>query len=322
MSSVPLANADTQAKKAAIQLCWTQWLSMGSLGSPAGTKRAEAIIDPEALILLSLYCQDEERRLADMVAWWAGVGSRLTSLQRLRRVAKRFPGRTGTEGLELFASLAVQAGDRRWRRQASAPVPEWIRPAKGPEQPMLIESSALWPRLRAAFGVGAKADTLVFLLGLQGGWASAKVISFATGYSSVTVRQATGEMALAHLIRETTGRPAEYVAPARQWAELLELYPPSAGRGQSPQTPAWRFWSEVCAFLVGAIELGELSRVDDRLGPHVVASRARDLVEQHSRAFSFNGIPTPPPNAFRGLEMLGGLQETVRIVAGWIREAI
>jgi len=322
MSSVSLADAAILAKEAAIQLCWTQWRSIGSIGSPVGTARAEAIIDPEALILLSLYCQDEERRLTDMVAWWAEVGSRLTSLQRMRRVAKRFPGRTGMEGLEFFASLADRSGDRRWKRQASAPVPEWVRPAKGPEEPMLIESSALWPRLRAAFGVGAKADTLVFLLGLQGAWASAKVISFATGYSSVAVRRAAGEMALAHLIRETEGRPAEYVAPARQWAELLELYPIAGGRHQNPQTPAWRFWSEICAFLVGVMELHQRSRVDQRSGPYVIASGARDLIEQHTRAFSFNSIPIPPPNAFRGLEMLDGLQETVRIVVGWVGKAV
>ena len=322
MSGEPLANTTVLAKEAAIQLCWTQWRAMGSIGAPVGETRAQAIVDLEALILLSLYCQNEERRLTDMVAWWASVGSRLTSLQRLRGVAKRFPGHTGMEGLAFFASLADRSGDRRWKRQASAPVPEWVRPVKGPEEPSLIESSALWPRLRAAFGVGAKADTLVFLLGLQGAWASAKVISFATGYSSVAVRRAAGEMALAHLIRETEGRPAEYVAPARPWAELLELYPTSGEGHRDPQTPAWRFWSDICAFLVGVMELDQRNRVEQGSGQYVIASSARDLVEKHKRAFSFNSIPIPPPTAFRGIEMIEGLQETVRVVAGWIGEAV
>jgi len=295
---------------------------MGSLGSAAGSKRAEAIIDPEALILLSVFCQEEERRFMDMVAWWAGVGSRLTSLQRLRRVADRFPGRVGMEGLEFFASLATMSGDRRWRKYASTAVPEWVRPGKGPDQPVLLEWSALWPRLRAGFGVGAKADTLVFLLGLRGAWASAKVISFATGYSSVAIRQAAGEMALAHLVRETEGRPTEYLAPARQWAELLELHPTPPGLAHSTPVPAWRFWSEVFAFLVGTIELSRRSTVEERAGPYVIASAARDLLERHSRAFRLDGIPVPPPDAFRGLDMLEGLEETVRVVADWIDEAV
>jgi hypothetical protein len=187
---------------------------------------------------------------------------------------------------------------------------------------MLIESSALWPRLRAAFGVGAKADILVFLLGLQGAWASAKVISFATGYSSVAIRRAAGEMALAHLIREADGRPAEYVAPARQWAELLELYPAADREPKHPQTPAWRFWAEISAFLVGVVELSHRSHDDQPPGPYVIASRARDLVERHNRAFSFNSIPTPPPNAFLGRQMEDGLEETVRIVSDWIADSV
>ena len=322
MSNTPLAKAAESAKHAAVQLCWTQWQAMGSLGSRVGSARAEAIIDPEALVLLSIYCHDEERRLIDMVAWWAAVGSRLTSLQRMRRVAARFSGRAGTDGLEFFASLAVQSGDRRWKKHASRQVPEWVRPLKGRDEPMLIESSALWPRLRAAFGVGAKADTLVFLLGLRGAWASTKVISIATGYSPVAIRRAAGEMALAHLIRETEGRPVEYSAPTRQWAELLELYPSAPLRQPEPQMPAWRFWSEIGAFLAGVIEGFRRSETDERIGPHVVASGVRDLIHRHRLAFDFNKITIPPPEAFSGLEMLDGLQETVRVVAAWTEEAV
>lgn len=322
MSGVPLANAAIVARDAAIQLCWTQWRSIGSTGSSGGASRAEAIIDPEALILLSLHCQSEERRLTDMVAWWAEVGSGLTSLQRMRQVAKRFPGHTGRDGLELFASLATRSGDRRWRRQASDPVPDWVRAGKGPEEPTLVESSALWPRLRAGFGVGAKADTLVFLLGLQGAWASARVISYATGYSTVAIRRAAGEMALAHLIRETEGRPAEYVAPSRQWAELLELKSFGKTEQQSPQLPPWRFWSEISAFLVGVVELHRRSQSDPPVGPHVIASAAKDLIEQHHQAFTLNNIPIPPPNAFRGVKMLDGLHETVRVVSEWTGKAV
>lgn len=322
MSATLLDEAAQLARDAAVRLCWTQWQAMGSMASAAGSSRANAIVDPEALILLSLYGQSEERRLTDMVVWWAEVGSGLTSLHRLRRVASRFPGRVGIDGLEFFARLAAKSGDRRWRKHASGPIPEWVRASKGPEQPTLTGSSALWPRLRAAFGVGAKADTLVFLLGLQGAWASAKTISFATGYSSVAVRKAAGEMALAHLIRETEGRPAEYVAPAKQWADLLELYPTNAGGHQAPRLPAWRFWSEVNAFLVGAIECARLGNRDQAPGSYVVASRARDLIEAHTRAFNFNGIAVPPLNAFRGLDMLEGLRETVQAVVTWMVDAV
>jgi len=317
MSGVLWEETGLLARQSAVRACWSQWVGMGSLASQSGS-RARSIIDPEALILLSLYAQEEERRLLDMVAWWAKVGSRLTSLQRLRAVAKRFPGDTGNLGLGLFASFATEAGDRRWAKHAKRSTPDLARHGKGPDGPILIEASALWPRLRAAFGVGAKADTLVFLLGLRGAWASTKVISFATGYSSVAIRKAASDMALARLIRETGGRPVEYLASPRAWAEVLELYPTDQGPPAEPQAPAWRFWSEIFAFLVSVIEWSHFAQSTSQESPHVAASRARDIIERHTLSFNFNGILTPPMDAFRGLEAMRGLRETVRVVSEWI----
>ena len=322
MSSMTSEETGHLARQAALRACWAQWVGMGSFASPVSSRRAEAIIDPEALILLSLYARDEERRLLDMAAWWAEAGSRLTSLQRLRAVAKRFPGNTGQVGLEIFASLAAKSGDRRWAKDAKAQIPEVVRHGKGPDEPTLIEASALWPRLRAAFGVGAKADTLVFLVGLRGAWASTKVISFATGYSSVTIRKAASEMSMARLIRETDERPVEYVAPAHPWAELLELYPAEQGKADTPGAPAFRFWSEIFAFLVSASEWSRLAESEGGQRQHVLASRARDVVERYALAFNSNGIPTPSMDAFRGLEAAQGLHETVRVVAGWVDENV
>ena len=321
MSGVIFEETNELATQAALRACWTQWVALGSLLAPVESRRARSIIDLEALVLLSLHIQTEERRLLDTVAWWAHVGSRLTSLQRLRSVAKQFPGETDAEGLEQFAGFAMEAGDRRWAKLAESRTMSRPRDLKGPEEPILIEASALWPRLRAAFGVGAKADTLVFLLGLRGAWASTKVISFATGYSSVTIRRAAGEMAQARLIRETEGRPVEYVAPPQPWAELLELYPnPDRWDAPSePAAPAWRFWSEIFAFLAGAIEW---SRSGGSMGEHVIASKARDLIERHAQAFNFNGIQAPPVEAFRGLDAARGLRETVFVVSDWLADAV
>ncbi len=309
------------AEQAAIRVCWTQWVALGSLAAPASHVRARSIVDPEALILLSLTMQERERRLLDMVNWWAHTGARLTSVQRLRSVAARFPVATGAPGLESFASLANQQGDRRWAKLARQISMQPRRGLKGPDQLDLVDVSALWPRLRAGFGVGAKADALVFLLGLRGAWASTKVISFATGYSTVTIARAASEMAQARLIRETSNRPVEYSAPPAPWAELLELYPtPTRWDGPAePQTPAWRFWAEIFAFFSGVIEWAQLPGT---VGDRVVASRARDLIERHMKAFNYNGIDVPPMDAFRGMNASRALQEVVTAVAEWTTDAV
>lgn len=322
MSLNALREAGGEAGKTAAGLCWAQWVGLGSLAVPVRTHRPRSIIDPEALVLLSLYVSHEERRLRDMVAWWARKGSSVTSLQRLKTVARRFPEAVASEGLPLFAALANEAGDRRWRRSAQGTVPDWFRSGKGPESLELIEPNALWPRLRAGFGVGAKADLLAFLLGLRGAWASTKVISFATGYSTVAVRNAANEMTLARLIRETHGRPAEYLAPPGPWAALLELH---AGRQEStsnPEMPEWRFWSEIFGFLAHVIALSRTARSAASSSERVIASRARDLLEDHAMAFKFNNIRVPPPEMFKGRAATRGLLGTVQAVSAWSNESL
>lgn len=322
MSLDALEAAGREAGRAATALCWGQWVGLGSSAVPARAARPRSIIDPEALVLLSLFVSHEERRLGDMVAWWAQVGSGLTSLQRLKTVAKRFPDEATSQGLPLFSTLATEAGDRRWRRAAKGPVPPGFRSGKGPEFLDLVEPSALWPRLRAGFGVGAKADLLAFLLGLGGAWASTKVISFATGYSKVSVRNAAGEMTLARLIRETDGRPSEYLAPPKPWAALLDLDGVDQERSPNHGMPEWRFWAEICAFLANVISLSRLAGPAEGPSKHVMASRARDLMEAHAMAFKFNNIRVPPPEMFKGSSATHGLLETVQIVSTWSDESL
>jgi len=322
MSANVVGRAGQIAREASVALCWTQWVGLGSVALPVESRQARSIVDPEALVLLSLFVSKEERRLADMVGWWARTASNLTSVQRLKTVASTFPDKVLSDGLPLFSLLAAEAGDRRWRGSAGGTVPDWVRPDKGPAALELIQPSALWPRLRAGFGVGAKADALVFLLGLRGGWASVKVISFATGYSTVTVRQAVGEMTLARLIRETGGRPSEYLAPSRPWATLLGFHECGNGSSTSGTGPQWCFWADLFAFLAKVMAWSRSA--DSTVGPsaRVVASGARSLMEAHSEAFRLNDIEVPPPEAFKGRAAVEGLLETVEAVSTWAREHV
>jgi hypothetical protein len=299
------------AGEGAVGACWAQWVSLGSPASSLGGWHASAIVDPEVLILLSICVQERERRLLDMVRWWARVGSRLTSVQRFQSVAENFPADGRQAALRTFGSLALAAGDRRWSRHARGGEVTSSRRDRGPDAPSLDDAPTLWLRLRAGFGVGAKADTLAFLLGTPDAWSSTKSIAFATGYSSVATRSAASEMAMARFVRESSRRPVEYSASAEVWAPVLSLSGPD-------QMPPWRFWSEIFAFLAGAIGWVRLANASDAPGPHVLASRARDLTEKHQRAFDLNGITVPRPGSHRGIEAVEGLLDAVSVVASWV----
>ena len=141
--------------QAGVQVCWAQWSALGSYATPERTARPISIVDPEALILLSLGLEKEERRLGDMLFWWASVGSRLTSVQRIRTLAKDLP-QDVQQSVGRYATLASAAGDRRWTRLAAKETPRpHDRRLKGPEVLNLAEASTLMLRLRAAFGVGS-----------------------------------------------------------------------------------------------------------------------------------------------------------------------
>jgi len=322
MSESVWAELGRTANAAAVQLAWGQWVRLGSPAVGGAAPHPSSIVDVEALILASLAFRGEERRLGHVVAWWAEVGASLTSLQRIRAVAKRFPGAMGEDGLRDFATMAAHRGDRRWLPAADAAVPEWVRFGRAPARPALLEPCALWVRLRAGLGVGAKADTLAFLLGLGGAWASGKTVAFATGYSTVTIGKAASEMVMAGLLRATESRPTEYLAPPGPWSELLT---PEGGGGTGSgkwSMPSWRHWAEVAAFLAGAAALSGEALSHGVGREHVLASRARDLIERHRRAMDLDRIPVSAPERHRGLAAVDALAETVQTVAAWTEAAL
>src|SRR5690242_8778015 len=90
---------------ASLEVAWAQWNVIGA--AAASKRRATAIIDPEALVLVSLTLMDTERRLWDLMASWTTIGARLLSVRRTKNLLKVFPASTRTR-IRQFARLAVE----------------------------------------------------------------------------------------------------------------------------------------------------------------------------------------------------------------------
>lgn len=196
----------------AIEGAWTQWGALLTLPSRVRGRRFRSIVDPEALILMSLVVQENERRLADVLAAWAQQAARLLSVQRMRSLAVAYPEAARTR-LAAFGELAAQGGDKRWKKKHFATsLPDSGGSARVKEvAPLrLLGGASLMVRLRAGFGVGAKADLLSFLLGLRGAPASLTLASFATAYTSRALRSAAEDMVLAGFIRNIVGPPTGF----------------------------------------------------------------------------------------------------------------
>lgn len=303
------------AAAAAVNVAWSQWTKLGSPGRPVSSEVSTRIVDPEALILLSIAFESHEHRLRDLIRWWASVGSGLTSVQRMRALSGRFPPRSATD-FGTFSRWAWESGFHPWKTHAVPPpagsAPE--RPLKGGEL-HLVDPASVMVRMRAAFGVGVKADVLCLLLGLQGRAVSLPFIERALGYTQAGLRKAVKEIVLSALVNEVRERPATYSVRHERWTGLLEPYP--GGNVNEERLPVWALWTALFPFLISAHELAE-GVVTGGDSEHVAASRARDLAEQTLPAWEFHGIEVPRFDRYPGREFASAMLAATRATGAWM----
>ena len=305
------------AKSAALDAAWAQWSSLSTMAASDHDSRAWTVVDPEALVLASLALSPIERRLEDIVAAWARAAGFLMSKSRFKTLAMRFPPELESR-LGDFASYAAEGGDRRWQSWASASESHTSRTKSfGPLH--LKVGPALIVRLRAGFGVNAKADVLGILLGLHGKKATLKELAIGAAYTERMVRTATEEMEMAGFIFEIEGRPSSFYANMESWAPLLGTWPDSLT--EEAPIPPWRPWSTVFAFLC-ELSAWASRASEEKWTPYVAGSRVRDLYEAHGPDLQRAGIRHTIPRTGGGENVLQDTQQVVKRIRDWIGEAL
>lgn len=254
-------------------------------------------------MLASAALADRERRLVDLLAWYAEFASTLLSVQRTRTLANELPH--AMERLTWFARWAVTyGGDRRWSSIASESEVEGARRGKGPTTPRLDAPATLMFRLRAGFGVGVKADLLTFLVC---GWQedrSAVEIADAIGYTDKTVRIALRDLRLAEFVEEAGGYPLHYAArPAFARSFFESLY------GSDREIPEWCYCAKVFSFLQTVAAWTE--NPDIAGSPYLASSHARDLFERYEATFRTLHIRMPRPETYPGSAYLSAFADFV-----------
>ena len=310
-------------REATLNVVWRQWgvLGAGAVLGPTGGqdargksdahRRVQALVDPEALVLVSLTLLEHERRLGDVLHDWCTRNSDLLSVQRMKNLEADYPEVVRgslTHRLAWFAAVARDnAKDLRWRSLAQTwkgvPSPHPLIAGGSPEtasvgdrsfarvygaqaplnaltktratRARLNASAALMLRLRLGLGVGVKADLIAVLLARSAEWATVREITDATGYTVAAVRRAAEDLATAQLIDSRDGQPARFRAALEAWAPLLRL----------PDRPSpWASWHErflfIAAFLHWADEAGERP-----LSAYAFGANGRRLLEGHRAAF-------------------------------------
>jgi len=275
MSNTVLARLAGNVRESAASLAWAQWAALGSVASSG--RNAVALVDPEALVLLSLTLREHERRFWDVLRAWVPVGVRLLSVQRTKNLAREFPQSTAIAMSE-FAALAVSEGkDARWKSLAENPVDNLV-PGRHKEWKVtdsFIVAPALMLRLRLGLGVGLRADALSYLLARDGEWLPVRVIASALGYTDAATRRALDDLSAARLIHATVeGQPTTYFVDAKPWCDILGIGTP----------PEWRGWFKIFALFADLDRLWQSTEMGT-VTEYAARALLRQRLSQHRTAF-------------------------------------
>lgn len=280
MPANTVLEAASELRQAILGNVWRQWKAVGA--TVASGTPARIIVDPEVLILMSLWMQGHERRLADVVWSWLSVNSSLVSIQRLGNLRESFPLEVNHRLSAVAEYRLAKAKDPRWK-SLKTPESERLgeRSAKvRAVEPRLNSWATLMLQLRLGLGVGVKADVLTLLLGANPAgseWMSVTTIADALSYTPAAVRRAADNLVKARFIRTLdtaeTAKTAQrmYSGQAPPWAALLSL---------SVNQPGWGYWWERYLFAVDVLTLldREASKPTSDYAQDVAA---RELLTRH-----------------------------------------
>ncbi len=257
---------------ALLSRAWIQWIA---LGVDAVGERDDAVVDPEALIALTAELGDADARLRDLSTDWCVAYGRYVNGSRLKQVVRELGTPSGAIG-EYVATVAA-AGGPSWPT-ATRPRPDYVRREKA-RLDSAEPRARLRIRLRAAFGVNARADVLAALLATSPGGLNAADLARVTRFTKPNVASALDALLLAGLVTaRSVGNERRFVLPPKV-PILPGLQPPVA-------QPDW-----VSRFGV-ALEVHRfLGR--EGLSTTVRAIEARRLVDSLVDRMSTEGMPIP-----------------------------
>jgi hypothetical protein len=291
MSRATLAKLGGVAVREALDTVWAQWGCLTHTAAGVDERPVSSIVDVEALVLLSLILQDDERRLRDLLAALARSHSKLLSVHRMQHIGAHFPD----DVMPLMHRFASGAKHPSWSKLGKLAEPHNEDPARrkdlGPLR--LLHPALLQLRLRTALGIGLKSDLLCYLIGQCGGLSTTEDQASALGYTERNTRIAADDLVhAAFAIRDDYSPRTTYVVRNEAWAPLLTLFS-EGSTAASTNAPRWQNWSATFAFLAHVIVTAR--RAEQGWSDYVIDSRARDLVEVHyprlirARVLTWNG---------------------------------
>ena len=292
-----MPSSGSSLQGALVNRAWIQW---AALGVDATVERDDAVVDPEALIALTAELGDADARLRDLSTDWCVSYGRYVNGARLKQVCREL-GTPGDAIGEYVATVAA-AGGPSWP-MSTQPRPGYERRGKA-RMDTATSLARLRIRLRAAFGVNARADVLAALLAASPHDVTAADVARATRFTKPNVASALDALILAGLV---TVHP---VANERRIGLPPKIHVLPGLRAPVAQ-PDW-----VSRFGV-ALEALRFAERDGR-STTVHAIEARRLIEGLTRRISAEGMPMPNLDAI-GDEFASAFDRWLVSLVSWLR---
>lgn len=196
----------------AIALVSGTWTELGVSGWTS--THGDWAVDPEPLILFTAWLGDADPRLRDEATDWCVRNWRHISKARLKNLLRQQPDDVKDAFGEFAATVSAHAGVV-W---PGATEPRRFTVTGRSTLPALDRPSMAWLRLRAMFGVGARAEILRWFLVSGGASHSVAALAARTGYTKRNVAEECDSLERAGVLAVRTRGNRFYYSAARQKA--------------------------------------------------------------------------------------------------------
>lgn len=300
-----LTESRARLVESTLSLLWRQWTLLGVPGQLSPEDSSDPrIIDPESLLLLTSVLGRFDARLLDEVTNWLLQYGRLINIQRLKGIHRQH--RLGDDlVLSAIAATVLQnsrlakwqtiqalaqprtATEPLFRSIDGKPAPAFGKPdpffaryglfrglqkTRDDASPPRVESPAvLLMKLRALFGINARAEIIATLLSTTHSHPSA--LARRTAYLPRSIQDTLNEMALSgHVVtqRAKGSREKYFSLRPNDWHFLI-TWP-------KPKFPLWTDWAVLFSLIQDATET---LYVEGNPSQKAIALRFREIFDTH-----------------------------------------
>ena len=179
-----------------LELAWSLWGELGVRGVVRG-RHDEWSIDPEPLIAFTAREGDRDPRLRDESIDWCIQHERYVSRARLKSILRRAD--PATQGA--FGTYAATLSEHTGRSWPGATQPSPYEPTARSSLTPLTKPALLRLRLRALFGVGARAEILHAFVAEPRAQMKVADLARLTGYTKRNITEELDRLELAGLLQ-------------------------------------------------------------------------------------------------------------------------